>query len=91
MLDSKMFGRAASVFAKNPNSVRIIDHQAGVVAVLQRDETGQIRHVAFHREDAVDGDELAPVWGRSFEFALEIFQVVMLVLERLAKTQSCTV
>ena len=61
-----------------PARVRLVDHQAGAVAGAQLDDVHQRRHVALHREDAVDDDQhaAAVVLGAA-ERALELVHAVV--------------
>ena len=58
--------------------MRLVDHQARAVALAKLDDVYERRHVALHREDAVDDDEHAtPVALGALQSALELVHAVV--------------
>ena len=73
---SSVGARAAR--AEDAERVRLVDHQARAVAVAELGDLGQRRHVALHREHAVDDHEhAAAVAGRLLERVLEAVDAVV--------------
>ena len=54
---SEMVANAPTLFAKDANTMGLIDHDGAVVLMLQFDDGRQVAEVAFHREYAVYNDE----------------------------------
>ena len=53
----EVFQRAAAIGAQRAETVRIVDHQPGAIALAQGQQRGQRRQVAIHAEDAVGDDD----------------------------------
>ena len=52
---------------ENAHAVRVVDDHDRVVLARELDDLGELREVAFHREDAVGDDQLARVAWRGLE------------------------
>ena len=72
-----MLVRAASVRTCEADSVGIVDHDHGVVALSQLDDLRQRRHVAVHREDAVGDHHPEARAGAVHELVLEVGHVAV--------------
>ena len=66
------------LLAEHPDAVGVVDHHHGVVLLGQFDDFGQLGDVAFHRENAVDDDELVGVL-LALENQLQVLHVVVAV------------
>ena len=55
--------RPRPVSPEHAAAVRVVDHQPGAVALLELDDAGQIRDVAFGGVEALDDDERVFVLG----------------------------
>jgi len=73
--------KCSAVPRPDPDAVGVVDEQPSVVLLLERGDLRQLRQVAFHREDAVDHDQLALRVAHAGELALEVLHVVVLVLQ----------
>ena len=49
--------------------------------MLEFNDFGQLGQITFHREDAIDNDELDGLLGQFLKHALQVFHVVVLVVE----------
>ena len=59
--------------------------------MLKLDDFRQLGKVALHREHAIDNDELDGLMRQTLEHALEVFHVVVLVVELLSEGQTTSV
>jgi hypothetical protein len=59
--------------------------------MLKLDDFRQLGKVALHREHAIDNDELDSLMRQTLEHALEVFHVVVLVVELLSEGQTTSV
>ena len=69
---------AASLRAKNPETVRVVDYQPGIETFGQCQQLGQWREVAVHAEHGVGKDQLA-LGGAGGESRFERGEVVVWV------------
>src|SRR5438128_1126551 len=58
-LEAEQLAGAGAASAEDAGAVRLVDHQAGAIALAELDDAGQVADVALHREDAVDDYEHA--------------------------------
>src|SRR5262245_29717099 len=58
-----MFGQASPGRPEHTGAVSIVHHQPRTIFLLDLDDAGQVRHVAFGRIEAFDHDEAIPVLG----------------------------
>ena len=58
-----MFADAAAVRAQHADGMGFVDHQQGLVPLLDLDEPRQVGKVAVHAVDAFDGDQHAAVFA----------------------------
>ena len=58
-LTAEMLRCPASAGTQNAGAMSIIDHEQGIVLLLQSDQSGDWREIAVHAEDAVTDDEPA--------------------------------
>ena len=86
-----MAGRTGAVLTDDAQGVGVIDHDAGVVLLAQRDDLGKLRDVAFHRIDAVDNYELVGSARYCPELLLEPLHVIVWELAHLAETQAAAI
>ena len=77
----EVVAHAAALTSEHAEAVRLVHHDGGVVFVLQADYFGQVGQVAFHRENAVDDDELDGLGSTLLQLALQIGHVVVLVFQ----------
>ena len=76
--DAEVVASAPPVIAEDAESVRLIDHDAGVVFLRERDDLRQLGHVALHAEDAVDDDQLDLVGLAFLELLFQRLHIVVL-------------
>ncbi len=62
-VDVEVFADAAPVRAEHADGMGLVDHQEGLVLLLDLDELRQVRDVAVHAVDAFDGDQHAAVFA----------------------------
>ena len=86
-----MVAHAAALTAEDTDAMGFIDHDGGVVLMLQADDFGQVGQVAFHGKYAIHHDELDGVFTTTLELALEVFHVVVLILECRRERQTTAV
>ena len=77
-IDAALLGDAASGRAEHAERVRFVDHQPGVVAIPQLDQTREVRDVAVHAVQAFNDDEAVFVFvAERIEQLFEGIQVVV--------------
>ena len=91
LLHPEMLACAPAVPAQDTHGVGLVDQDAGVVFLGQRDDLVQGRDVPFHAEDAVDDDELALFERQALQDALQVGHVVVLELVDLRLGQAAGV
>ena len=75
-----MLDRSAPRLSHDAGAVRIVHDDDGAVAfVRERDDLGQLRQIAFHREHAVGDDDDGETAGNGLEPLFQIAHVAMLV------------
>ncbi len=79
-----MLGGAAPAPAEHAARVRVVHAHHRVVPLRELEDVGQLRDVAFHREDAVGDDQSRAPALRLDEPRLEVRHVGVLVDRRLA-------
>src|SRR6059036_503078 len=79
-----MLGGAAARLPENAGRVGVIDGEHRVVLPGQRDEIGQLRDIALHREDAVGEDQLPSRLAGGAQLLFEVGHVGVLVDRGLA-------
>ena len=60
-IDVEVLADAAAGLPQHAQGMRLVDHQQGLVPLLQVDELGQIGDVAVHAVDALDDDQHAAI------------------------------
>ena len=86
-----MVAYAASVVAEHAQSVGFVHHDGAVVLMLQLYNLRQVREVALHREHAVYHNQLHCLVGQTFQDVLQVFHVVVLVVQLTGKRQTTSV
>ena len=72
---------SASLLAEYAKAVCLVYHERTVVFMLEFNDFGQLGQITFHREDAIDYDELDGLFGQFLKHALQVFHVIVLVVE----------
>ena len=75
LVDAEVLGDAAAVGAEQEGRVRLVDQHARAVALGDLEDLGQRAHVAVHRVDALDDDQLLAL--DAVHLALEVERVVV--------------
>ncbi len=79
--DVMKLGRAAPVRPDEADSMRVVDHHEGVVAVGEIADPGQVGDVPVHREDAVGRDHPGVGAGRFLQARGELVEVAVRVTQ----------
>ena len=88
----EVVAHAAALLAKDTQAVGFVHHDGYVVVlVLELHNLRQFGQVSFHGEHTVHHNELHGILGAAFEAALQVFHVVVLVVEALGKGQAAAV
>src|SRR4030095_14596593 len=77
LLDAKVFGGTASVGAKYPYGVRLIDVNSRVVLASETHDLDQIRGVSLHRKAPVDYHQPTLIRLKARQHFLEIVHLVV--------------
>ena len=88
---AEVVAHATSLTAEDTQSVGLIDHDGGIVFLLQFHNLGQGSQVAFHGEDTVHDDELHLVGLTALQHALQVLHVVVLVAKLGGKGQTAAI
>ena len=86
-----MVTHATSLFAEHADAVCLINHYRAVVFVLQFDNLRQFSQIAFHREHAIDDNQLHSVVWKFLQYALKVFHVVVFVFQLVCKREASAV
>jgi hypothetical protein len=78
-MQSKVLGSAAAPLPEHTHAVGIIDDEHRVVGSAQSHQFRQLRHIAFHTEDAVSDDPAAGFGSVGLQFGFEIRKVAVLI------------
>ena len=88
----EVVAHAAALLAKDTQAVGFVHHDGYVVVlVLELHNLRQFGQVSFHGEHTVHHNELHGILGAAFEAALQVFHVVVLVVEALGEGQAAAV
>ena len=86
-----MVAHSSTLTAEDSNAVSLVHHDRTVVLVLQFDNLRQLCKIALHGEYAIDNNKLDGLVGQLLEYALQVFHVIMLVVQLLGKRKSASV
>ena len=89
--ETPVCSRSLAVRSQDPERVRIIDQQCGIVFLGQRDEIGEIDDVAFHAVHTIDDHQLATIRIRGLQQVLQLTIVLVPEALRLAEAETRTV
>ena len=77
-----MIADATAISAKYAQTMRFIDHDCRVgIFFLQGNDLRQLAEVALHRKNAINDDKFNDILGALLKEFLQLFHVVMLVLQ----------
>ncbi len=86
-----MVTNTTTLLAKHTQTMSLVDHDGCVVFLLQLYNLRKGSQVAFHREHAVNDDELNLVGIATLQYALQVGHVVMLIMQLGCECQTTTV
>ena len=86
-----MVAHASTLFAEDADTVGLVDHDGTVVLVLQLNDLGQLGQIAFHREDAIDDDELYGVVRQLLQHALQVGHIVVLIVQLTSEREAASI
>ena len=78
---SEMITHTTTVLSKHSDTMSLIDHDRTVVLMLELYDLRKLSEVAFHRENAVNDDELHCIIRQLLEDILKILHVVVLIFQ----------
>ena len=87
----EMVTHATTLTAKDPQSVRLVNHDGTVIPVFQLDDGGQIGQITLHGEHSVYHDQLHGLAGKLLQQPLQVGHVVMLVPQLRGEGQAASV
>lgn len=76
---------SSSLTTEDTEAVCLIDHHRSVVLMLQSDDFRQVTDVAFHGEHTIDNDEFDRLGITLLQLFLQVFHVIVAILELLGK------
>ena len=88
---SEMVTDASSISAEYSDSMCFIYHDTGIVFVFQTDNFWQRSQITFHGEDTIYNNQFNGIGIAFLELFLQIFHVIVLVLELAGERQSTAV
>jgi len=83
-----MMANATALLAEHAEAVGLVYHDGTVVLVFQLHDFGQLAEVSLHREHTVDNDQLDGLGGKFLENTLQVFHIVVLIVQLRGKTQT---
>ena len=86
-----MVAHSPTLPAEDTNAVCLVDHYRAVVLLLQRHYLRQLGQVALHGEHAIDDNELDGILRQLLQQPLQVFHVVVLVVQLASKSQTAPV
>ena len=88
---SEMIAYAPTLTAEDTDAMGLVDHDRAVVLVFQLNNLGQLCKVALHGEDTVDDNELDSFIWQLLQHTLQVFHVIVLVVQLAGKRKTATV
>ena len=88
---AKMITNAPALFSKDSDTMSFVHHNGTVVLVLKFNDFRKFCQIAFHREYAIDDNELDALLRAMLEAALEVLHVVVFEFESLGEREPAAV
>ena len=76
-----MVAYTTTLLAEYAKTMSLVYHDRAVVLMLELNDFRQVSQIALHREHTVNNDELDSLLRELREHALQIFHIVVLVVE----------
>ena len=86
-----MIAHTPTLTTEDTDTVSLVDHDGTIVLMLQLNNLWQLGEVTLHREHAVDHNQLDSLLWQLREHTLQIFHVIVLVMQLLGKRKTTTV
>ena len=85
---TKVVADTTSLFTKYTQTMCFVHHHSGVVLLFQCNDFREFGKVTFHGEEAIDDNQFQGLSIASHELMLEVFHVVVFVMEELGKRET---
>ena len=79
--ETEMVANTAAIATEDSHAVSLVNHNGGVVLMLELDYLGQLGKVTLHGEDTVNNYELDSLGLTLLQLLLEVIHIVVLILE----------
>ncbi len=86
-----MVANSPALFSEDSNSVSLVHHNGAVILMLEFNYFWQLSQVTFHREYTINDDKFYGIIGQLLQHALQVFHIVVLVVQLLGKRKTTTV